>query len=90
MFANGGNLQVTTVAFNKDGSLVASGSLDSTVRVWDTNYGTELCRLEAHSGPVNPRGGLVVFIQLTLRGVLIFACVCAVHARAVAGERCGV
>ena len=79
---------MTTVAFNKDGSLVASGSLDSTVRVWDTSYGTELCRLEAHSGPVPARGGLVEFIHLALQGVLIFACVCAV--RAVVGELCSV
>jgi WD40 repeat protein len=44
---------VSTVAFNPDGSLLASGSPDSTVRVWRTASGELLHVLTGHRGDVN-------------------------------------
>ena len=39
---------VTSVAFSTDGSLLASGSVDNTVRLWDAHTGTELHTMQRH------------------------------------------
>lgn len=41
---------VTTVAMSPDGHFVAAGSLDKSVRVWDTTTGTLVVRLESPDG----------------------------------------
>lgn len=43
---------VNSVAFSPVSSWVASGSDDTTVRVWDSFEGTEVFILDGHSGPV--------------------------------------
>jgi len=45
--------RVNSVAFSADGSRLASGSLDSTVRVWNVATGQVEQTLEGHSGSVN-------------------------------------
>lgn len=41
---------VTTVAMSPDGRLVAAGSLDKSVRIWDTNTGVLVERTEGEQG----------------------------------------
>jgi glucose repression regulatory protein TUP1 len=43
---------VTTVAVSPDGKFLAAGSLDRAVRVWDTERGTLVERLEGHKDSV--------------------------------------
>ncbi|KAJ3381880.1 hypothetical protein HDU84_004772, partial [Entophlyctis sp. JEL0112] len=43
---------VTSVAYNHDSTLIASGSFDRTVRVWSSFSGALACALEGHSDTV--------------------------------------
>jgi WD40 repeat protein len=49
----GHNGFVWTVAFSSDGSLIASGSEDTTIRIWDSEAGKETYRLDGHTDLVN-------------------------------------
>jgi WD40 repeat protein len=60
----GHRLWVKAVAFNPDGKLLASGSDDTIIRLWDPASGDCLRTLEDHSGDVhavafNPDGKLL-------------------------------
>jgi WD40 repeat protein len=48
----GHSSEVTSVAFSPDGKVLASGSWDSTVRLWYTGTGAALQTLEGHSSEV--------------------------------------
>lgn len=43
---------VMSVAFSPDGKILASGSFDNTVKLWDVSTGTELRTLKVHSNGV--------------------------------------
>ena len=43
---------VESVAYSPNGALIASGSRDNTVRVWDAKSGLEINSLKGHEGPV--------------------------------------
>jgi WD40 repeat protein len=44
--------EVLSIAFHPDGTLLASGSADSTVRIWDVMLQQEIAVLRGHTGPV--------------------------------------
>ncbi|KAK3364018.1 hypothetical protein B0T25DRAFT_587633 [Lasiosphaeria hispida] len=48
----GHNGLVQSVAFSPDGSRIASGSHDRTIRIWDARSGKEVQKLEGHSNLV--------------------------------------
>jgi WD40 repeat protein len=43
---------ITAVAFSPDGQMLATGSYDQTVKLWDVAAGRERIRLEGHGGEV--------------------------------------
>ena len=51
-FQNGNEHQVCSIGLNHDGTRIATGGEDSTVRVWDLATGTELLVLRGHAGRV--------------------------------------
>ena len=45
--------EVTAIAYSPDGTRMATGSTDTTARIWDTATGKEVAVLEGHEQPVN-------------------------------------
>ena len=45
--------EVTAIAYSPDGTRLATGSDDTTARIWDTATGKEVALLEGHEQPVN-------------------------------------
>src|ERR1700730_2488252 len=43
---------IVSVAFTRDGRTLASGSVDQTIKLWDTATGRELRALKGHTGTV--------------------------------------
>ena len=49
----GHSLGVTSVAFSPDGKLLASGSADNSIKLWNVASGRELRTLSGHTAPVS-------------------------------------
>jgi len=58
---------ITCLAFSRDGKLLASGSKDSTVRLWDAESGKPLFVLDGHRD-------MVVMVAFSPDGKLLAAC----------------
>ncbi|MYG08289.1 sigma-70 family RNA polymerase sigma factor [Candidatus Poribacteria bacterium] len=52
-FVDGNPFNVLTLAFSPDGTRLASGGKDKTVRLWDTATNNELATLQKHTGWTN-------------------------------------
>jgi WD40 repeat protein len=55
---------VSSVVFNQDGSLIATGSTDGSVKLWETNSGKQIKAIIKHPHPItsmsfNPNGKLL-------------------------------
>jgi len=55
---------VSSVVFNQDGSLIATGSTDGSVKLWETNTGKQIKAIIKHPHPItsisfNPNGKLL-------------------------------
>ncbi|KAF9899269.1 hypothetical protein EC991_009216, partial [Linnemannia zychae] len=48
----GHSRKVTCFVFSPDSRYIASGSLDNTIRVWDTQSGNAICTLKGHTSAV--------------------------------------
>ncbi|MEH2276031.1 MAG: hypothetical protein V7K40_14895 [Nostoc sp.] len=48
----GHSSSVNSVAFSLDDKMLASGSDDKTIKLWDVKTGAQICTLQAHSGLV--------------------------------------
>ena len=49
----GHTLIVSDVVFSPDGQIIASGSYDGTIHLWDTDIGIHLCTLTGHTSIIN-------------------------------------
>ena len=52
-FLKGGMELVNSIAYSPDGKILASGSNDWTIRIWDVENGKHIKTLGGHTGPVN-------------------------------------
>ena len=46
----GHSYYVNSVAFNTNGTILASGSSDNTIKLWNVETKTEIATLKGHSG----------------------------------------
>ena len=80
--------EVYSTAFSPDGSLLATGTADQVLKLWNTATGKERATLKGHTGPIHflafAEAGKLVASQLygvapndpvtiTLAGLLLFA-----------------